>query len=481
MAIDRRDLLKSGAAAALGAATLPGCRPGEQDSGVGPGQIDHVVVLMMENRSFDHFLGALTLVEGRDEIDGLVGTESNPSELGETVTVFRLDVSCQEDPPHSWRSSHEQFNEGANDRFVAKHEDNHGYEIGREAMGYYTAEDLPVHYALASHFCVPDRYFCSVMSSTWPNRIYGHSGTSKGIQTNDFHPDGYDQMNVYKALDSVGVDWRYYYTDAPFLGLLKDTWDAPRIGYVEEFFAACEAGRLPAFTWIDPGFTYNDDHPPHHVGLGQLFIASIYEALAQSPLWERTLFIINYDEHGGFYDHVPPPQVPDDYEGFEQLGFRVPALIIGPWVKQGVDPTVYDHASILKYVCERFGIEPWNARIAGVNSIGEALDTERMASGIPLEPVELPPFEVPEESVGEECYYDVSGFAQDAGEKEIKLPKKDDRPGVKVSARAFSTPGGQPELEAWVAKNMPEWDRRGEIPEIHKRLLAQAKRLGLIR
>ena len=137
MAIDRRDLLKSGAAAALGAATLPGCRPGEQDSGVGPGQIDHVVVLMMENRSFDHFLGALTLVEGRDEIDGLVGTESNPSELGETVTVFRLDVSCQEDPPHSWRSSHEQFNEGANDRFVAKHEDNHGYEIGREAMGYY--------------------------------------------------------------------------------------------------------------------------------------------------------------------------------------------------------------------------------------------------------------------------------------------------------------------------------------------------------
>ena len=134
--------------------------------------------------------------------------------------------------------------------------------------------------------------------------------------------------------------------------------------------------------------------------------------------------------------------MPDDYEGFEQLGFRVPALIIGPWVKQGVDPTVYDHASILKYVCERFGIEPWNARIAGVNSIGEALDTERMASGIPLEPVELPPFEVPEESVGEECYYDVSGFAQDAGEKEVKLPKKDDRPGVKVSARAFSTPRG---------------------------------------
>lgn len=483
MPIDRRQLLKTGAAAALGSATLGGCREGE-DTGTaqGVGQIDHVIVVMMENRSFDHYLGALTLEEGRDEIDGLTGLETNPSNLGEDVPVFKLDISCQEDPPHSWGSSHAQYNQGANDGFVIKHEGNHGYEVGAEAMGYYGREALPIHYALADHYCVPDRFFCSVMSSTWPNRFYGHTGSSKGIQGNDTHPDGYDQMSVYKALEEVGEDWRYYYTDVPFIGLLEDHWDGERIGTVEEFLIAARNGSLPAFTWIDPGFTYNDDHPPHHVGLGQMFLATIYEALAQSPAWERTLLVITYDEHGGFFDHVPPPTTPDDYPEFIQMGFRIPALIVGPWVKQGVDPTVYDHASVLKYVCERFGIEPWNTRIAGVNSIAEALDQDRMAQNLPLDPVVLPAFSVPDAEVTEDCHYE--GFLEgELPDRQITLPPKGARQGsgVTVSRKAFSTPGGQPELEAWVEQNMPWADRRQQVPEIHQRLLATARELGLIR
>jgi len=256
-------------------------------------------------------------------------------------------------------------------------------------------------------------------------------------------------------LDAAGLDWAYYYTDVPFLGLLANTWDDTRIALLEDFFDAAEGGRLPAFTWIDPGFSYNDDHPPHHPGLGQMFLATIYEALAQSPAWERCLLVITYDEHGGFYDHVPPPTTPDDHadEGFDQMGFRVPTVFVGPWVKQGVIDDDLDNASTLKLVCELFGLEPWNTRIAGVQSASVCLDEERMAAGEPLEPVTLPAFDVPDEEVTEDCQYGVDSLARE--------------------------PGSQPELLAWVQANQPELLRldRGEV----RRLMAsQAARLGLV-
>ncbi len=402
-AIPRRAVLRGGTAG-LALVGLPGALTGCGDkdgdtAALKEAGIDHVVVLMMENRSFDHYLGSLTLEEGRDDVDGLTGAEVNT--YSETdYSPIHLTEECQLDPPHSWSASHAQFNDGANDGFVSTHASaavTAAGELGW-SMGYYTRADLPVHYTLADHFCVPDRYFCSVMSSTWPNRLYGHTGSSKGITSNDLPLEGYDQRSVYQALAEAGEDWRYFYTDVPFFGLLKDHWDEDRIGLIEDFFEAAEDGDLPAFTWVDPGFSYNDDHPPHHIGLGQLFIALVYEALASSPLWERTLLVITYDEHGGFYDHVPPPTVADDYadQGFDQLGFRIPALLVGPWVKQTTDSTVYDHASVLRYVCDRFGIEPWNARIAGATSIAACLDGERMAAYEPISPPTIPAFDFPD-------------------------------------------------------------------------------------
>ena len=257
----------------------------------------------------------------------------------------------------------------------------------------------------------------------------------------------------HQALAEVGEEWRYYYTDIPFFGLLANHWDDDRIGLIEEFFEDADAGDLPSFTWIDPGFSYNDDHPPHHIKLGQLFIALVYEALASSPTWERTLLVINYDEHGGFYDHVPPPTVDDDYaaDGFDQLGFRIPALLVGPWVKQTTDSTVYDHASVLRYVCDRFGIEPWNARIAGANSIAECLDADRMAAYEPISPPSIPAFDYPTmDTLPSECNYGDMAH-------------------------------GQPELEAWVAKHMPHTDRRDRLDDLHRLLRKRAEEKGLLK
>jgi phospholipase C len=434
------------------AAALASCKDGGDTADLTEAGIDHVIVIMMENRSFDHFLGALAM-EGMP-VEGLTGDESNPDSSGVDHPVFHLDEACQLDPPHGWGDSHNQFNGGLNDGFVLEHEDRVGMTQGPWVMGYYTREDLPAHYALADDFCVPDQFFCSVMSSTWPNRFYGHTGSSKGIRHNDLPDDGngiYDQKSIYQALAEVGLDWHYYYTDVPFIGLLHNHWDSERIDFIEDFFRDVEAGKLPEFTWIDPGFTWNDDHPPHHVGAGQMFLALAIEALARSPIWERCLIVITYDEHGGFFDHVPPPLVDDDYAdtGFDQLGFRVPALVVGPWVKQGVVSEVFDNTSVLKYICDRFGIEPWTKRIADANSIGLCLDEDRMASNEPLSPPTIPAFSAPGmEELPEECLY-------------------------------RSERGGQPELEAWVDKNMPE-TARYDLADAKAFFDAKAREYGLL-
>lgn len=451
--VKRRTVL-AGGAAGLAAAALPGCTNKDSDTGDLPAGIDHVIVVMMENRSFDHYLGGLKLEAGMD-VDGLTGSETNPNAAGEDVPVFHLTENCQYDPPHGWGSSHDQFADGTNSGFVLEHEARVGASQGDWVMGYYNDVEVPIHWALAQHYCVPDAFFCSVMGPTWPNRLYGHSADSAGTTGNDPANVPFTQKTIYKAFDEVGVEWRYYYTDLPFIGLFEDQWNEVRGGFIEDFLVHAENGDLPAFTWIDPGFSYNDDHPPHHVGLGQMFLALIYEALVRSPVWERTLLVITYDEHGGFYDHVPPPLVADERadEGFDQLGFRVPALVVGPWVKQGAESTVFDNTSVLKYVCERFGVPLWNERLEGIASIGECLDVDRMDRNEPLDPLVLPAFVVPDEELTEDCNYNFrSGFAS-----------------------------GQPELEAWVSANMPEASRLGEMDAVHAHLMAKAREYGLIR
>ncbi|HTJ44716.1 MAG TPA: alkaline phosphatase family protein, partial [Kofleriaceae bacterium] len=248
--------------------------------------IDTFVVLMMENRSFDHYLGALRLVEGRAGVDGLTGGESNPAPDGSTVAVHPLDTFTPADPPHDWDPSHEQWNDGANDGFVKAHAGADQADV----MGYYTRAQLPITYALADQVCVCQRWYASVMGPTWPNRFYLHCATSNGQKSNFPEPG---LKSVFDQLSTAGISSKNYYHDLPWAagGYQK----LAGLATIETFFSDAQAGTLPSFAIIDPQFSgagANDDHPSHDVRMGQALIASVVAAMAQSPQWARSLLVI---------------------------------------------------------------------------------------------------------------------------------------------------------------------------------------------
>jgi phospholipase C len=416
--LSRRDALQ-GVGAAIGASVLPGCSsedstssgstpvtPGP-DSGPLPGEptpeellaeIDTFVVVMMENRSFDHYFGALSLLEGR-EVDGLTGSESNPSTSGGPIAIHPMATNVtNEDPPHGWDGSRGQWNNGANDGFVLEHEEDHGAGSAEvdHVMGYYKREDLPILYALADESVVCEKWFCSVMGPTWPNRIYLHCATSDGMTTNALSPTvmgGGRLVSIFDRLDAAGISNGYFYGNLPF----NLTYGKPNTGFafeLPEFFTRAADGTLPQVTFVDPILTAlstigNDDHPPADIGDGQAFLASIYQALAESPQWSKTMFIITYDEHGGYFDHVSPGTTTDERPEFRQLGFRVPSLVVGPRVRKGAfEKTQFDHVSVAATITKRFGLEPLNDRVAATKDLSSCLDPKLIDA--PRNPVSLP-------------------------------------------------------------------------------------------
>ncbi len=463
----RRETLKAlsamAAAGALGGCTTPGTGDpddtdtlGETGSDDPLTAIQHIVVLMMENRSFDHYFGALKLEEGREDVDGLTVDMSNPDKDGVEVPVFRLGKHCQADPPHGWTSSRAQFEEGALKGFVKVHEGGRG-ATANEAMGYYNREDVPVYYALADAHAICDRWFASVMGPTWPNRIYAYTGTSNGMQSNDFGFVPFEQPSIFSQLTEAGVSWKIYYHEAPFAALITTSGGivSERFTTIEQFFRDLEAGTLPQVVFIEPGYTLNDDHPPHPVPLGQALVGTVYAALAESDVWEKTLMIVDYDEHGGFFDHVVPPKVADDHAdtGFDQLGFRVPGIVAGPWAKPGACVhTQFDHTSVLKTIQERFGLEPLTARNAAATALWDCLDLEAMAARTPHPKATLPVLTIDPSDFGDECRYD------------LLVP-------------------GQTELDACFDLGLldPRFDRRGEARQILDRLLVRGEKLGVLR
>ena len=343
--------------------TPPVLSPAELLSG-----IDTIVVLCMENRSFDHFLGSRKFIEGR-AVDGLTGMEWNPAPAGGApVFTHQLDDFTPEDPPHGWDKAHAQWNGGANDGFVIAH----AGPTQNDAMGYHVRSQLAATYALADQFAVCDRWFCSVLGPTWPNRFYLHGATSGGIKKND---PLIGMTSVFNLLGDAGLSSKTYFHDL--------AWQAGYFNFnglvgIEQFFQDAQGGTLPNFSFIDPKFfgaDANDDHPDHDIQLGQALIASIYAALSSSPQWPRTLFVITYDENGGFYDHAAPPTIADQREEFRQQGFRVPALVAGGMVKAGsVISTTFDHASILSTLGVRHGFTPLNERMAAAADLSSCID-----------------------------------------------------------------------------------------------------------
>jgi phospholipase C len=329
--------------------------------------IETIVVLCMENRSFDHYLGAMSLLEGKDVV-GLTGTESNLDPDGSPVGVFKLDDFTPEDPPHGWDACHNQWNQGKNDGFVKEH----AGASQNDVMGYHDRSQIPITYALADASAICHRYFASVMGPTWPNRFYLHGGSSKG-QKENYPVFGY--TSIWDLLADAGISGKNYFHDVPWCaGAFFKTGGNKGI---ETFFSDAAAGTLPQFSIIDPQFFgagANDDHPDHDIQLGQALISSVFTALAKGPQWGKCLFVLTYDEHGGFYDHVPPPTTDDDEAEFQQLGFRVPTLVAGPYVRKGcpVD-TLLEHVSVIKTLEKKWDLPSLNKRVAAANDLSSAI------------------------------------------------------------------------------------------------------------
>jgi phospholipase C len=352
-------------------------------------QIDHIVVVMMENRSFDHMLGYLSLPaadggKARADIDGLTGTETNTyrGEPFEVTPMGTAGLTKIQDPGHSGADVGQQMAHGMSG-FVANYMTTRPYQDGHDVMRYETAVNVPVYDFFADQFAVCDRWFCSVPGSTWPNRLAALTGAAKS--TDNHFPPLYDRESFVRVLERKNVSWRWYSSDPGSLRLLDGRYrvshqdhfafvEKPSLAQPRTFYTDALKEDLPSVSWIDPNFVdlgglqgASDDHPPTDVMAGQSFVLKIYEALRQSALWEKSMLVIVYDEHGGFYDHVDPTQnLPDAFTQraeFHHFGPRIPALVVSPFVEAGGafgsqqhnDPNlVFDHTALIRTILLRF-------------------------------------------------------------------------------------------------------------------------------
>ncbi len=354
--------------------------------------IDTFVVLMMENRSFDHYLGWLPKADGRQK--GLVYTDSG----GQTLSTQRLTGDFQgcahPDPDHSWRGGRTQINGGRMDGFL-RSGDNDVYSIS-----YYTEEDLPFIPSVAKAFTTYDRFFCSLLGPTYPNREYMHSAQSYGMKGNAFPAaPGFPDTTIFASLAAKGISNHYFYTDIPVSAL----WGTPgldRSSQVQEYYERCAAGTLPSVSFVDPSFagesqgTSGDEHPHGDIRYGQAFMSDVVHAFMESPQFKRGALFIVYDEWGGFFDHVRPPRVPDNRassginDDFGQMGLRIPAVAVSPFVRRNhVDHGIYGFESILKMIRYRFGLSPLTTRDAYARNIARSFDFQMKPK---FEPPKLP-------------------------------------------------------------------------------------------
>lgn len=361
--------------------------------------VEHIVVLMLENNSFDRMIGLRPGVDGVDPAHPRTNPNF-PATLPPIAQAVTTEPNMAEDPEHDLDDCLRQIS-GPCLGFVAdfaQHYPQSTAELRQEIMGYYTSDFLSVLYSLASSFLTCDYWYSSLPGPTWPNRFFVHSGTSLGhvdMPTGIFHPDIhlYDQPTVYERLSEAGVKWSIYYGDFPQSLLMTEQWKYPEHYHkMSDFYAdaAGPAASFPQYCFIEPtyfGQQQNDQHPPSNIKRGELLLAQVYNAVrANQELWESCLLVILYDEHGGFYDHVEPPAAipPDDHVqqfSFKQYGVRVPAVLVSPWVRAGVLSDEFDHTSVLKYATEKWGLGPLGNRVAAANSfsgsIGEGLASPR--------------------------------------------------------------------------------------------------------
>ncbi|HUC04863.1 MAG TPA: alkaline phosphatase family protein [Acidimicrobiales bacterium] len=383
---------------------------------------DHVVIVMQENHSFDNYFGMLP-VRGQPLVDGFTfDSDGNPLNdnpvPGGRQRVFRMPGTCQPNGvTQTWDATHHQIGGGAMDGFAV---------TDSEAMGYWDEPDIPFYYSMAKTFCVGNRYFCSVPAQTYPNRRFLYAASAQGMTaTSDSTftlpppPNG----SVMDNLARHGVSFMSYFTDLPDSAIIPTNLERypEHFTSIATFYADCLAGTLPAVSWVDTemGITSDigaplagflsklpaplrdplmnlnqliesqggDEENPDDVAIGEAVVARIVQAVMRSPAWERTLLIWNYDEHGGYYDHVPPPTAiipdavrpsltPNDVQGAYNLyGIRVPNAVISPYSKpHGVTNVVHDHTSVIATIANKWNLPALSWRDANANDMTDYLD-----------------------------------------------------------------------------------------------------------
>ena len=374
--------------------------------------LDHIVVVCMENRSFDHFLGWLPGADGKQAGLTYVDRYAVPH------STFRQSAyaSCgYHDPDHSYEGGRVEYDGGRCDGWL-RAGGNDDY-----AIGYYVRRDLAFLGQAVPQWTTFSRYFAAILAETYPNRIYQHAA-----QTDRIHNTTAlcTLPTIWDRLADAGLDGRYYYSDIPFLALWGARYQPISRPYAA-FEADCAAGTLPHVAFVDPRFededsgTSGDDHPHADIRNGEAFMARIYEAVTTGPAWSKTVLVFNFDEWGGFFDHVPPSAAPippaDAAAGNEDglRGFRVPCLLVAPWARRGaVDSTLYDHTSILRMIDDRWGLAPLTVRDAGATSLARALTTKPNARA--------PQYSVPAGPFGGPCGAPSPGTSSEAEWDELR-------------------------------------------------------------
>jgi phospholipase C len=382
--------------------------------------IDHVIVLMLENRAFDHLLGYMKAQGTKPAIDGLTGAEAipeDPNVLGSPlvpVSATAGNVEPDPDAGHELEDVSVQFY-GHEDLSFPPGGFNNGFVVNytNQSPAPANAHDImkcvdpsdpgriPALATLAAEFCVCNRWYSSVPGPTWPNRLFAHAGTSGGHVTNDLSL--YFMPNIFNRLDTAGLKWRIYYHDFPQALLFYSLWDDWLLQFFTQRFRpfarwgvdlSGSKCRLPAYTFIEPQYFSwtdpstgttshaNDQHPSHPIAAADRLVRAVYQRLRKSRCWKHSMLVIVHDEHGGTYDHRFPSQPSPNPDGlisanppfdFTRYGVRVPAVIVSPWASSGVCTSVYDHTSILATLEKRYGLAPLTARDAVANTLDGCL------------------------------------------------------------------------------------------------------------
>jgi phospholipase C len=367
---------------------------------------------MMENHSFDNYFGMLAR-RGNPKADGFRydahgrPTAVNRTDKGHPVRAFRMPTYCQmeHEPNQRWNGTHVAVDHGRMDGFVVA--------SGDVAMGYWDEEDLPFYYSLAKTFPLANRWFSSAPCQTYPNRRFLHAATAFGLVStitpgpNDAPPPN---GTIFDRLNAYGLSWANYFTDLPSTAIIPATvkQNPANMRPIAQFYADCAAGTLPNYCLVDPDFGIadvaggfvpgealptilraqgEDEENPQNIRYGEAFVARVVNAVMQSPAWEKTLLVWLYDEHGGYYDHVPPPRAikpddikpdlgPDDYPGgYDIYGPRVPAVVVSPWArKHHVSDVVHDHTSVLAFVEKKWNLPALTYRDANAAWMSSFLD-----------------------------------------------------------------------------------------------------------